>query len=202
MKLITHLFKKKSPPIFPVYFTVFEQLYLLTPEIYYWIQKFPNKSGRYILSQFKHQDFVKYNGLELVIIDKSLMTYHRLPGAKPNGTGKVEPGQHQFSLNSMNDTTPHHFTINKPFHPYIQISSVTSETKPSHLHLPRRTLDYDRFVPELIEIILSGLDLHYRNLLNSKNQTSTEFKNFITSIKDKDIDPRITMLSKLIHELA
>lgn len=188
-------FFRKGEPQFPLYFDLFAKLYVIAPEIYYWIVPFPGQVDRYVLTHFKHSDFIKYNGLELVIIDKSLMTYHRLPGAKPNGTGHVSRGQHDIMLNSMHDSIPHYFSINKMNHPDIQINSISA--KPDEIkkytYLPRRMLDYDRFVPELIEIILSGLEWHYRNK-QSHGISQQKLEKLLSNTIKLPLDPRIHML--------
>lgn len=201
---LSKLFKRKQTQNPAFYFDLFERLYLLEPKIFYWIKPFPDKSGRYILSHFRHQDFIKYNGLELVIIDKDLMTYHRLPGAKPNGNGYVTAGIHEISLKSMNDNELHYFQVEKTNQINLYLRSIKKSPTAgvTYQNLPRRTLDYVRFIPELCEIIISGLDWHYRELLSGRNTLKMSAEHGLQLIDDmKKLDPRFEMVVERIKGL-
>ncbi|WP_186646701.1 hypothetical protein [Fluviispira vulneris] len=186
------------------YFYIFEKLYKIEPKLYYWINSFPHKEERYILTQFRHQNFLKYNGLEIAIINKEIMTYHRLPGAKPNGNGNVKCGTHSIQINSMNDIEVSYFCIQKTnnfditYRPII----LTHEKKSIFTHLPCRKLNYHLFIPELSEIIVHGLEVHYQNiLLNNNFNYIDKLSKIIDEILISDLDFRIKAISKRIQAI-
>jgi hypothetical protein len=198
MKLLTR-FLKKEPDHSKWYFYFFEKLYQLEPNIFYWVQPFTGKAGRYILTHFKHDDYVKYNGLEIVIIDKAQMTYHRLPGAKPNGGGHVDIGNHYISINSMREDERHYLHVEKINTLDLAVKTLT--TYPSaavnYVQLECRGLPYHQFISELTEMIISGLEYHYR-----VRQLSPDLLSLLSDMVQHPLNFRIKMLAYRILALS
>lgn len=195
MSFLANLLKKKSQT-YHTYFEVFKDVYTLSTHFTYWIKPFPEKIDRFIMSQFCHQKYLPYNGLEIVIMDNDQVTYHRLPGAKPNGKGFVETGTHYIKLNSMNDTETHYLCINKPLHPDIQITSISSLTSQNrdYQYLPKRILYNELFIPELIENIIIMLNWNYYCLSSKSMKAPENLDKILYSILQKKIDCRILSL--------
>ncbi|KAB8028088.1 hypothetical protein [Fluviispira multicolorata] len=184
------------------YFLIFENIYNIEPRLFYWINLFPSKKDRYILTQFRHQNFLKYTGLELVIIDQHRMTYHRLPGAKPNGNGFVKTGKHCIQLNSMDEADINYFCVEKLnlLDLNCKHTTIAHDLKNKFIFLPCRKLNYQLFIPELIEIIMYGLEFHYQNsLINQNFNYLDKLNELIENIFKSDLDFRIIAICKRIQ---
>ena len=197
-------FSKKELVDYSLYFDLFESIYLSSPRAFFWIKPFSGKAGRYVISHFKEQFFTKYNGLELVIVDRSMMTYHRLPGAKPDGGGKVEIGNHYISVNSMHDKLVSYMHVKKINSLDVFVESIATHPQSgiSYQQLECRAIARELFVPEFIEIILSGLEWHYRSLVIHAVAPDASLCQLLATISREPIDARIKMLAARITALA
>lgn len=204
MKLIKSIFNKKLES-YSCYFAIFEKIYLLSPNILYWVNCIPAKPHCYIITHFKHQQFLRYNGLELVVIDNNEMTYHRLPGARPAGKGFVNLGTHYVNLNFMNDKELHYLEVQKKYHSDLEITKVTSipDLSQSYSYLTQHKYEYLLFIPELKEIILAALNWYYISLSLKLLILDDQLLELINTIirNDNDVDPRILSLAKRIYSL-
>ncbi len=203
MSLLNY-FSKKKPVDYALYFNLFETIYLSSPQAFFWITPFTGKTGRYIITHYKESFFTKYNGLEIVIVDDNMMTYHRLPGAKPDGRGKVEMGVYYIRVNSMNEAQESYFHINKINSLDLLIEEISFDAKPGlrYQHLECRSIARELFVPELIEIILSGLEWQYRATVMHAVPVNQKLLALLCNSMHAPIDARIKMLSLRIIELA
>jgi hypothetical protein len=197
-------FSKKELVDYPLYFDLFESIYLSSPRAFFWIKPFTGKAGRYVISHFKEQFFTKYSGLELVIVDRNMMTYHRLPGAKPNGHGKVEIGNHYISVNSMHDKDVSYVHVKKINLLDVLVESIAAQPQSgiSYQPLECRAIARELFVPEFVEIILSGLEWHYRSLVINAVRPGAALYQLLATISREPVDARIKMLAARIIALA
>lgn len=130
----------------------------------HWVHRLD--AERLLITDFFHSSMLRYRGLEVVLIENGAISYYRLPGAKVGGSGHVPAGDYRVRITSpagagfLLDVRKNHLGR---FELLARAPVAAADPSPTHVELPRHTLETSKFADELKGAIASGVEWTYRS---------------------------------------
>lgn len=151
---------ESTPGEYARLFAYLAELRVSTPPLFPALAPLERLPGQLVLLAFQDPALHVYSGLEVVVFDEQRFLYYRMPGAQPNGGGRVAPGVHRVRCNSLGEPRELFMVLERLAAPAFRLvaHSLGSSPEPGdYVRLEAGELDYSWIVGELRGLIVRAL---------------------------------------------